>query len=919
MPTAILTTKLFIPPPRPNAVLRTGLIARLNAGLHHKLTLISAPAGFGKTSLVSAWIAGCGRPAAWLSLDAADNDPTRFLAYLVAALETIAPTLGADIVALLESPQPASIDGLLPLLLNQIAMMVQPAILVLDDYHMLEARPIDQALTFLVEHLPPQLHLVIATREDPALPLARLRARGQITELRAGDLRFSPTEAAGFLNEVMGLDLSAADIATLEDRTEGWIAGLQLAALSIQGRRDVSEFLRDFAGDHRYILDYLVDEVLQRQPEELRSFLLQTAILDRLHGPLCAAVTGQPGSSARLEALHRGNFFLVPLDDTRQWYRYHHLFAEVLRAQLQVELPDLIATLHQRASLWYEQHGAVDEAIRHALAAGDFARAADLVEVATPDMRRTRQEAMLLGWLKAIPDAIIANRPVLSVHYAGALLSAGEFADVEARLRDAERWLEMPASASEQPERMTAGFVVRNEAEFRQLPGLIAVYRAAHALALGDLPQTMAFAQRAIEYLDEDNHVMRGAAHAILGLAYWTNGELVAAYRLYADGMAQLQQGGFISDAIGGATTLADIRIVQGSLRKALQIYERGLQLALDHGMPLVRGTADMYVGMSEILREQNELPAAMQHLLRSREQGEHTGFPQHPYRWRVALARIREAQGDPAGALELLGEAERHYVSDFSPNLRPIAARKARLWIAQGRLDQALEWAREQGLPTNGPISFLREYEQITLVRIFLARARHARIAGDLHEAGRLLERLLHAAEAGERTGSIIEILVLQALAHQLHGTMPAALTALQRALTLAEPEGYVRLFVAEGPPMVLLLREAAAHRIAPEYTDRLLAASGMAQQHADAPLFPTAPARQPLIEPLSQRELDVLRLLNTELSGPEIARELVIGLSTVRTYTKSIYSKLNVSNRRAAVKRATELGLIYSEVQQY
>ncbi|HEU5089099.1 MAG TPA: LuxR family transcriptional regulator, partial [Roseiflexaceae bacterium] len=420
MPNPVLASKLFVPPLRPNAVLRTGLIARLNQGLHRKLTLISAPAGFGKTSLASAWIGACGRPAGWLSLDAADDDPARFMAYLVAALQIVAPTIGADVVTLLQSPQPPPIDALLPLLLNQISMLPQPALLVLDDYHVLNSGPIDQAVAFLVEHSPPQLHLVITTREDPPLPLARLRARGQLTELRAADLRFTRAEAGAFLTEAMGLSLSAHDVATLEARTEGWIAGLQLAALSLQGRADIATFMQAFAGDHRYILDYLVDEVLQRQPETVRSFLLQTSILERLQGKLCDAVLGitDQGSAIRnaqqiadprpltpdsysqrmLEQLYRSNFFVVPLDDRRQWYRYHHLFADVLQAQLRAEQPDLVATLHQRASAWYEQHGSAADAIRHAMAAQDFARAAGLLELAVPAMRNSRQEAAVLSW-----------------------------------------------------------------------------------------------------------------------------------------------------------------------------------------------------------------------------------------------------------------------------------------------------------------------------------------------------------------------------------------------------------------------------------------------------------------------------------------------------------------------------------------
>src|SRR5947207_11412153 len=425
MPTPILTTKLYIPRLRPNAVIRLRLLGRLNEGLHRKLTLISAPAGFGKTTLVSAWVERIERPVAWLSPDKEDNDPARFLTYLVATLQTIAVTIGEGVLNALQSPQPPPPEAVLTALLNEIAAIPDHFILVLDDYHVLEAQPVDQALAYLVEHLPPQMHLVIATREDPDLPLARLRARGHLTELRATDLRFTASEAAAFLNQVMGLSLSTEDIAALEERTEGWIAGLQLAALSMQGHQDVPGFIRAFAGDHRYIVDYLVEEVLQRQPAPVRSFLLQTAILERLSGPLCDAVTGQEEGNARLEALERGNFFVVPLDDTRHWYRYHHLFAEVLSARLLAEQPDQVATLHRRASAWYEQHGSTADAIRHALAAEDFERAADLVELAVPAMARSRQEATVLGWLKALPDELVRARPVLSVHYAGALLLHG--------------------------------------------------------------------------------------------------------------------------------------------------------------------------------------------------------------------------------------------------------------------------------------------------------------------------------------------------------------------------------------------------------------------------------------------------------------------------------------------------------------
>ncbi|MDQ4063781.1 MAG: helix-turn-helix transcriptional regulator, partial [Actinomycetota bacterium] len=629
MSTRILATKLYVPPPQPRIVLRPRLIERLNEGLHRRLTLVSAPAGFGKTTLLGEWLAGCGRPAAWLSLDEGDNDSTRFLSYLVAALQTIAADIGEGVLGALQSPQPPPTESSLTDLLNEIAAVEVDLVLVLDDYHMIDTKPVDDALTFLLEHLPPRMHLFIATREDPNLPLIRLRTRGQMSEVRAADLRFTPDEAAEFLKGVMGLNLSAEEIAALETRTEGWIAGLQLAALSMRGREDVPGFIRAFAGDNRYIVDYLVEEVLKRQPERIRSFLLQTSILDRLSGSLCDAVTGQEDGRGMLEALERGNFFVVPLDDKRQWYRYHHLFAEVLFAHLMQEQPAQIPTLHRRASEWYEHNGSAADAIRHALAAEDFDRAADLVELAVPAMRRRRQEATLLGWLKALPDELVHVRPVLSVGYAGALLQGGELEGVEDRLRDAERWLDTTADVRERPETPSAEMVVMHEEAFRRLPASIAVHRAGLALARGDVPETVTYARRALDLAAEDDHFRRGAAAALLGLASWTSGDLEAAHRSYANGMAHLQMAGNISDAIGGAIALADIRIAQGRLREAMRTYEHALQLATEQGDPVMRGTADMYVGMSELHRERNDLHAATQHLLRSKEQGEHAGFPQ--------------------------------------------------------------------------------------------------------------------------------------------------------------------------------------------------------------------------------------------------------------------------------------------------
>jgi LuxR family maltose regulon positive regulatory protein len=921
MAVPVLATKLYISPPPAKAILRPRLIERLNEGLSfgRKLTIISAPAGFGKTTLVTEWIASAGRPAAWFSLDENDNEPGRFLIYLTSALQHIAENLGAGLLDALQASQLQSspIESILTALLNEITAVPDDFILVLDDYHMIEAKSIDDALTFLIDHLPPQMHLVITTREDPSLPVPRLRARNQLTELRAADLRFTVSEATEFLNQVMDLNLSEEEVAALETRTEGWIAGLQLAALSMREQQDVHGFIQAFAGDHRYIVDYLAEEVLRSQPEPVRSFLLQTSILERLNGPLCDAVigndpekAGQLDGKARLESLQRGNLFLIPLDDKRHWYRYHHLFGDVLRMHLQAEHPGQIPVLHQRASDWYERNGSTPDAIHHALAAMDFERAAGLIERAVTAMGQSRQEATLLGWFRALPDQMFQKRPVLSAHYAGALMQNGQLNGVEARLQDAERWLDMPVNTPEQP-------VFVDEADFQRLPGLVAMYHAGIALARGDVTNTMKYARRVLALVRQDDDFLRGAASSLLGLAYWTRGDLDTAHEMFANGMAHLQRIGFISDVIGGSVTLADIRLTQGRLREAMSTYEHGLQLATKPGMPALRGAADMHVGMSDIYHERNDLEAAMHHLLKSKELGEFNGLPKNPYRWRVAMARIHEAQGNLDEALDMLDEAEPLYQGDFSPNVRPLSAWKARVWVAQGKLDQALGWAREQGLSATDDLNYLHEFEHITLARMLLARYKSDHADSSLHEAIDLLNRLLKAAEESGRMGSAIEILVCLALAHQMQDDISAALISLERALRLAEPQGYVRMFVDEGADMGRLLREANMRKVMSDYTGKLLSAfEREAQARTGESPFPAIENRKPtienLVEPLSPREMEVLRLFKTELSGPEIAQELVVALSTVRTHTKSIYSKLSVNSRQAAVKRAIELGLI-------
>jgi len=896
-----LATKLFIPPSRPKAVLRPRLVERLNEGLHLKLTLISAPAGFGKTTLISEWVASCERATAWLSLDEGDNDLARFLVYLVAALQTVKGGIGEGVLTMLHSSQSPPIESMLTALLNEIAAPPDNFILVLADYHVIDAQPIDQALTFLVEHLPPQMHLVIATREDPQLPLARLRARGQLTELRAADLRFTPSEAAEFLNRVMSLSLSADDIAALETRTEGWITGLQMAALSMQGRSDAASFIQAFSGSHRFVLDYLIEEVLQRQPERVRSFLLQTAVLDRLSGALCDAVTGREDSHGMLETLERGNLFVIPLDDRRQWYRYHHLFADVLQARLTEEQPHQVPSLHQRASVWYEHNGLPPEAIHHALTANDLDRAAGLIELAGPIVEESSQVATWLGWVRALPDELIRARPVLSVWYAYALLGRGELEAAEARLRDAEQCLELMNEQSENP---AAEIVVVDEKQFRSLPATIAVARAYYAQALGDVPGTVTYAQQVLDLLPEGERLRRGQATALLGMTYWASGDLEAANRTFAHYTMNLRTIGNIPDAISTTCVLAEIGMALGRLREAARTLEQFLQFVMDQGEPVPPDTADLHRGLSELYREQGELKAAAQHLLSSKELGEQAQLPVWRYRWCIAQARLNETQGDLDGALDLLNEAEHSYIRTPLPDVRPISATKAQIWVTQGRLAEAMGWAREQGLSVDDDLSYLREFEHITLARVLIAHYRSSRENVFINEAIRLLEKLLKAAEEGRRISSVIEILVLQALAHQAQGNISLALAPLERALSLAEPEGYVRIFVDEGQPMAALLQEVAQHGTIPNYASQLQAVFEKAEART--------PVTQLLSEPLSERELEVLRLLGTEMSGPEIARTLVVSLSTLRTHTQNIYSKLGVNNRRAAVRRAEEFHLL-------
>jgi LuxR family maltose regulon positive regulatory protein len=678
----------------------------------------------------------------------------------------------------------------------------------------------------------------------------------------------------------------------------------------MQGQADVTRFIQSFTGSHRFVLDYLVEEVLQRQPEHVRSFLLQTSILDRLCGLLCNAVTGQEDGTALLEILERGNLFVIPLDDQRQWWRYHHLFAEVLQAHLREKQPERVSEFHRRASAWYEQNDFPADAISHALIAEDFERAATLLERVWLEMDLNYQSATWLSWVKALPDDLIRARPVVSLGYAWALLNGGELEASEARLRDAERWLEPQENSPVQ-------MVVVDEAEFRSLPASIAGARAYRALALGDIPGTIVFARQALALVTEDDLIRRTQATALLGMAEYASGDLQGAERSLLAFQASMWQAGDIANALGITFILADIKLAEGRLREAVSDYQHALQLAEKRGAPLPVGTADLYRGLSELLCEQGDVEAAAQHLLTAQKLGEQAALTGWPHRLGIAQARLKEAQGDLVGARAVLNEAERQYVRNPLPD-RSIAALKARVLIRLGKLLEAEAWAREQSLSPDDDLSYLREFEHLTLARVLIARYKTDRADDALQAALRLLQRLRQAAEDGGRNGSVIEISMLQALARHAQGDLSHALTSLGRALALAEPEGYVQVFVDEGEAIRLLILDFGLW-IEKQKRDQNQKASGYVEKLLAAFAPPTAlpPStvshrHSTMVEPLSDRELEVLKLLGTELSGPEIARRLNVSLNTVRTHTKNIYSKLGANNRRAAIRRAEELELL-------
>ncbi len=921
MPTAVLATKLFAPLRRAQAVARTRLREQLDAtrAPGHRLTLVSAPAGFGKTTALSDWVAALGEtdsPAhsAWLSLDAGDNDVTRLLTHLVAAVQAADADL--DMVGVLNSV-PGDVTTVLTALVNTLAGSGarDPGaqwVLVLDDYHVLTAPEVHEAMSFLLDHLPDQVHLVLATRADPPLPLARLRSRGQLVEIRGADLRFTPEEAGEFLTRAMGLDLDTADVQALEERTEGWIAGLQLAALSLRAiptRSEVSDFIEAFTGSNRFVIDYLADEVLALQSPGVRDFLLRTAVLDRLTGPLCDAVTEQAAGTAMLLDLDRDNLFVVPLDTERTWYRYHHLFADVLHARLLAEAPALVPHLHRRASDWYAARGLRADAIRHALMAEDFTRAGYLVEEALTEVRRARQDGLLLSWARALPRSVLRRSPVLSILDGWSRMMTGDLDGLESCLDDADAALDRGARDPD-----LASTWAQTE-DLRTAPATVLVYRASLAQARGDVAGTVRHARAALDLAGPEDHLVRGAAGGFLGLAAWAAGAIEEAVATFSEAVRSLHAAGNLVDELDATVNLADMWVAAGRPSRARRLYERALATATGSGEPYPRATADLHVGLAELDRELDDLAGAEAHLEAARVLAERASITENQHRWPVVMGQVRAAAGDHATALRRLDEAAALYRRGFYPDVRPIEAMRARLHISAGDLDSAALWARHRGPGLDGDPAYLHEYEHLTLARLLIAQVRSdqrpdsLRDAPTLDSVHALLARLHDAAAGTGRDGSLLEIRMLQALARHAGGDHEQALVFLGEALTeTPEPEGHVRLFLDEGEPMLDLLATAARAGTRAGEQARLLlerTPTAAAPEHRHV-------ADQSLADPLSQREIEVLRLLRSELTGPQIAEQLYVSVNTLRTHTKRIFTKLGVQTRAAAVRTAHEQGLL-------
>lgn len=897
MADSILVTKLYIPPPRPELVSRSRLIERLNAGLRPecRLTLISASAGFGKTTLLSEWIhqkdEGRGRIRfAWVSLDAGDNDPIRFMTYCVAALQTVQPGLGESVLPLIQSRQPLPIKELLTVLVNEMAE--SPVVLVLDDYHVIESEPIHTALTFLLDHLPPQMHLVIASRADPPLSIARLRARGQLAELRTGDLLFTPDEAAAFLNGVMGLGLADVDVMALEERTEGWIAGLQMAALSLRGRIDVLGFIQAFTGSHRFVLDYLVEEVLNRQSPDVQQFLLETCVLDQLTGSLCNMLTGRSDGQAMLERLEQANLFVVPLDTERRWYRYHHLFADLLRGRLNQIDPNHLTELHCRARMWLEENGFIAEAIGHAFATGDIGQAARIAEENALAMMDHGQIATLVSWLNALPGELVRSRPWLCIAQAWIYVYAGQLGLVEPLLQDAEKGL--------------IGFDVLCERQ--RVAGHIAAVHAYAAWIHGQGSLAAELTRKALAMLPQEDRVARCLAATTLGNALQFCGDLAGAAQAFQQAVAIGREAGHTHSFLLALSGQAYLFILRGQLCQAFAACQEALRLADNRrGAWQMPALAALYATLSIVLCQRNDLDGALHYAQQGVELAEKWQQADTLHLAYTSLAEALAAQGNMDGALEIIRKAKQ-VADQVSPwFVRISTVQEAMLRLAMGDAESALRWLQPSGLDADADIRFEHLTQYYLLARTLMAQ-------GKTDEAFRLLTRTLEVLEKREAGYHIPQVLVSQALALKAMGQDEAALAALERALTLAQPEGYVRAFVDEGEPIARLLRQAASRGIAAGYVTKLLSAfePSAKSQAASPTVLQGSHQSMTLVEPLSERELEVLRLLAAGLSNKQVAQTLMVAVDTVKKHLKNIYGKLDVHSRTQAVARAQGLGLL-------
>jgi len=898
----LLATKLHVPGSRPGFVPRPRLAGALGGGL----VLVCAPAGFGKTALLADWLRSAGRPVAWLSLDVGDNDPVRFWRHVVAALDRARPGIGERVPLL--GPPPSSFEGLVTALINELAAESgeKEIVLVLDDYHLVDAPQVHASLAFLLEHLPPGLHLVLASRSDPPLPLARLRARGQLAELRTDDLRFTAEEAAALLRESAGPAISGAAVAALVARTEGWAAGLQLAALSLRGRSDIAGFVAAFSGSHRYILDYLTGEVLDGQPEQVRDFLLETSVLERLSGGLCDAVTGRDDGQAMLEQVEQAGLFLMPLDEVRGWWRYHRLFADLLRARLQQQRPGRVAVLHRAAAAWYEEHGLADDAVGHALTAGDTTWAARLIEQHFDATLYLRSEgATAQRWLAALPAELVQTRTRLLLAQVLLAATLGRAEAMEPPLDAAERALAGAAPAVDEPFEPSVG---KAASMLGNIPALIALHRGFLAQLRGDAEGTAAFASQALAELGGGERLLSSTARGLLAAAEWLRGRLADAEQAFVSSIAGWQTGQPIS---WGVYQLGQVQRAQGRLDAAAETYQKTLDIAAESGPP---PAGPACVGLAEVAYQRNELDSALRLVTEGIALCRQYLYPAPLGTGLVTLAWIRQAQGDPGGALEAMDEAGRAALGPgVTGLLNPVPAQRARLLLAQGDVAAAARWTEERALGPGDEPGYPREPEYLVLARVLLAQDRPA-------QALMLLERMLAAAAGQGRTGSVIEIGALRALALAACGDQDAAVDALALALALGCPQGYVRVFADESAPMAALLarlvtaqkaERAAARGVPPGCLAQVLRAFGGKDELRGAGRG-AAVAVPGLVDQLTARELEVLVLLAAGMPNPRIAEQLVVTLDTVKKHVSHLLGKLGAANRTEAVNRARQLSLI-------